>query len=78
MEAQKLALGKIPGLGSRIDIVLTLVRIRFFFGDHQLIMTHLAKAEMCVFFIPQSLIILSINVPLLPVFLNHTSIPQPN
>jgi len=45
VEAQLLALKKTPGLGSRIDIVLTLVRIGFFFGDHELIKTHLKKAE---------------------------------
>jgi 26S proteasome regulatory subunit N7 len=43
-----LALKKTPGLGSRIDIVLTLVRIGFFFGDHKLITTHFTKAEECV------------------------------
>jgi len=45
VEAQKLALEKTPGLGSRIDIVLTLVRIGFFFGDHALITSNLTKAE---------------------------------
>lgn len=45
MDAQKLALEKTPGLGSRIDIVLTLVRIGFFFGDHGLINTYVTKAE---------------------------------
>ncbi|EGN95771.1 hypothetical protein SERLA73DRAFT_186989 [Serpula lacrymans var. lacrymans S7.3] len=45
IEAQKLALEKTPGLGSRIDIVLTLVRIGFFFGDNNLIADNLAKAE---------------------------------
>ncbi|KAF8644775.1 hypothetical protein AX16_008281 [Volvariella volvacea WC 439] len=45
IEAQNLALEKTPGLGSRIDIVLTLVRIGFFFGDHQLITENLKKAE---------------------------------
>lgn len=45
MAAQKLALEKTPGLGSRIDIVLTLTRIGFFFGDHELITEHLTKAE---------------------------------
>ncbi|KAI0064502.1 PCI-domain-containing protein [Artomyces pyxidatus] len=45
VDAQKLALEKTPGLGSRIDIVLTLVRIGFFFGDNQLISDNLAKAE---------------------------------
>ncbi|KAG5725430.1 26S proteasome non-ATPase regulatory subunit 6 [Termitomyces sp. T112] len=45
IEAQRLALEKTPGLGSRIDIVLTLVRIGFFFGDNDLIMTSLSKAE---------------------------------
>ncbi|EIW51777.1 PCI-domain-containing protein [Trametes versicolor FP-101664 SS1] len=45
VEAQKLALEKTPGLGSRIDIVLTLVRIGFFFGDHDMITQHLTQAE---------------------------------
>ncbi|THH13836.1 hypothetical protein EW146_g6437 [Bondarzewia mesenterica] len=45
VESQELALEKTPGLGSRIDIVLTLVRIGFFFGDNQLITTNLSKAE---------------------------------
>ncbi|KAF8343360.1 PCI-domain-containing protein [Amanita rubescens] len=43
--AQKLALEKTPGLGSRIDIVLTLIRIGFFFGDHDVITSNLKKAE---------------------------------
>jgi 26S proteasome regulatory subunit N7 len=37
IEAQQLALEKTAGLGSRIDIVLTLVRIGFFFGDNHLL-----------------------------------------
>jgi hypothetical protein len=41
-------LKKTPGLGSRIDIVLTLVRIGFFFGDHELIKANLKRAEECV------------------------------
>jgi 26S proteasome regulatory subunit N7 len=45
IEAQQLALEKTAGLGSRIDIVLTLVRIGFFFGDNQLISTNLTKAD---------------------------------
>ena len=45
MEAQKLALEKTPGLGSRIDIVLTIVRIGFFFGDNDVITENLRKAE---------------------------------
>lgn len=45
IEAQQLALEKTPGLGSRIDIVLTLIRIGFFFGDNDLITTNLTKAE---------------------------------
>ena len=53
MTAQELALEKTPGLGSRIDIVLTLVRIGFFFGDHKLITTHLTKAEKYVAFAMQ-------------------------
>ncbi|KAG0701692.1 26S proteasome subunit RPN7-domain-containing protein [Suillus ampliporus] len=43
--AQKLALEKTPGLGSRIDIVLTLIRLGFFFGDNGLIIENLPKAE---------------------------------
>jgi 26S proteasome regulatory subunit N7 len=43
-----LTLKKTPSLGSRIDIVLTLVQIGFFFGDHKLVTTHLAKAEVYV------------------------------
>ncbi|KAI6038752.1 26S proteasome subunit RPN7-domain-containing protein [Pisolithus marmoratus] len=42
--AQQLALEKTPGLGSRIDITLTLVQIGFF-GDNTLITDNLAKAE---------------------------------
>ncbi|CDO75233.1 hypothetical protein BN946_scf184895.g13 [Trametes cinnabarina] len=45
IEAQKVALEKTPGLGSRIDIVLTLIRISFFFNDHELILQHLAQAD---------------------------------
>ena len=45
IEAQQLALEKTAGLGSRIDIVLTLVRIGLFFGDNQLISTNLTKAD---------------------------------
>ncbi|RPD56384.1 PCI-domain-containing protein [Lentinus tigrinus ALCF2SS1-7] len=45
VEAQKLALEKTPGLGSRIDIVLTLIRIGFFFGDHEMITQYLQQAE---------------------------------
>ncbi|KAH9900791.1 PCI-domain-containing protein [Cubamyces lactineus] len=45
VEAQKLALEKTPGLGSRIDIVLTLIRIGFFFNDHEMITQHLTQAE---------------------------------
>ncbi|KAI6043276.1 26S proteasome subunit RPN7-domain-containing protein [Pisolithus marmoratus] len=43
--AERLALEKTPGLGSRIDITLTLVRIGFFFGDNTLITDNLARAE---------------------------------
>lgn len=51
VEAQTLALAKTPGLGSRIDIVLTLARIGFFFGDNKLVTDNLAKAEKCAFLI---------------------------
>jgi len=43
--AQDLAFAKTPGVGSKIDIALTMVRIGFFFGDHALIKKHLVKAE---------------------------------
>ncbi|KJA16829.1 hypothetical protein HYPSUDRAFT_46964 [Hypholoma sublateritium FD-334 SS-4] len=45
LEAQKLALEKTPGLGSRIDIVLTIVRIGFFFSDTDVVTSNMAKAE---------------------------------
>ena len=45
LAAQKLALEKTPGLGSRIDIVLTLVRIGFFFGDTEIVTANISKAE---------------------------------
>ncbi|KAJ3930831.1 MAG: 26S proteasome subunit RPN7-domain-containing protein [Lentinula lateritia] len=45
IEAQKLALEKTPGLGSRIDIVLTLVRIGYFWNDESLIVWGLDRAE---------------------------------
>ncbi|KAG1772214.1 PCI-domain-containing protein [Suillus placidus] len=45
--AQKLALEKTPGLGSRIDVALTLIRLGFFFGDNGLITENLPKAERC-------------------------------
>ncbi|KAJ2936264.1 hypothetical protein H1R20_g832, partial [Candolleomyces eurysporus] len=45
LAAQKLALEKTPGLGSRIDIVLTIARIGFFFGDTNLVTEYMAKAE---------------------------------
>ncbi|KAF8185007.1 proteasome 26S subunit [Mycena galopus ATCC 62051] len=43
--AQLLAFEKTPGLGSRIDISLTLVRIAFFWGNRQDITKYLSKAE---------------------------------
>jgi 26S proteasome regulatory subunit N7 len=49
IDAQKLALEKTPGLGSRIDIVMTLIRIGFFWGDHVLTTWGLEKAKACVF-----------------------------
>ena len=49
IDAQKLALEKTPGLGSRIDIVMTLIRIGFFWGDHALTTWGLEKAKACVF-----------------------------
>ncbi|KAJ7090188.1 26S proteasome subunit RPN7-domain-containing protein [Mycena belliarum] len=46
--AQLLAFEKTPGLGSRIDIALTLVRIAFFWGDRQDITKYLSKAEVLI------------------------------
>ena len=43
--AQELAFEKTPGVGSKIDIVLTLVRIGPLFGDHLLISKNLTRAE---------------------------------
>jgi len=40
-----LALEKTPGLGSKIDLVLTLIRVGFFFSDQELIKENLTKAE---------------------------------
>ena len=45
LEAQKVVLEKTAGLGSRIDIVLTNIRIGLFFGDHKYISENMAKAE---------------------------------
>lgn len=45
IEAQKLALEKTPGIGGKIDIVLTLVRIGFFWADNDLTVWGLEKAE---------------------------------
>ncbi|KAG7446757.1 proteasome 26S subunit [Guyanagaster necrorhizus] len=48
VDAQKVALEKTPGLGSRIDIALTIVRIGFFWLDRPLVMWGLDKAEKMV------------------------------
>lgn len=45
IEAQTTALEKTGGVGSKIDIALTLVRIGFFFALPELIKEYLAKAE---------------------------------
>ena len=45
MPALTLALEKTPGLGSKIDLVLTFIRIGFFFWDQTLIKDNLAKAD---------------------------------
>ncbi|PPQ83542.1 hypothetical protein CVT25_006941 [Psilocybe cyanescens] len=42
---KQLALKKTPGLGSRIDITLTIVRIGFFFNDNKIITSNMADAE---------------------------------
>jgi len=49
LEAQKLALEKTPGLGSRIDIALTLVRIGLFFSDTEIVTTNISKAEKYIY-----------------------------
>ncbi|EKM54947.1 uncharacterized protein PHACADRAFT_255184 [Phanerochaete carnosa HHB-10118-sp] len=45
LEAQKIALEKTAGLGSKIDMALTMIRIGLFFGDNDLIQEYMAKAE---------------------------------
>jgi 26S proteasome regulatory subunit N7 len=50
LQAQNLALEKTPGLGSRIDITLTIVRLGFFFSDTEIVTTNMDKAEKCVYF----------------------------
>ena len=51
---KKLALAKTPGLGSRINITLTIVRLGFFFSDTEIVTTNMDKAEKCV--VPPSLL----------------------
>ncbi|KLO09707.1 proteasome 26S subunit [Schizopora paradoxa] len=43
--AQELAFEKTAGVGSKIDISLTLIRLGFFFGDHALITSNITRAE---------------------------------
>jgi len=43
--AQNLASSKTPGVGARIDISITLVRIGFFFNDYKLIESNITAAE---------------------------------
>ncbi|KAG2363378.1 26S proteasome subunit RPN7-domain-containing protein, partial [Suillus spraguei] len=43
--AQKLALEKMHGLASRVDIALTLIQLGFFFGDNGFITENLLKTE---------------------------------
>ncbi|KAF8513026.1 proteasome 26S subunit [Hysterangium stoloniferum] len=45
LPALELALEKSPGLGTKIDLVLTLVRVGFFFADQTLVKVNLAKAD---------------------------------
>jgi len=45
VEALKLALTKTPGLGARIDLTLTLVRVGLFFNDRALTEANLSAAE---------------------------------
>jgi len=43
--AQELAFEKTAGVGTKIDIALTLIRIGFFFGDHSIITSNTTRAE---------------------------------
>ncbi|KIY50016.1 PCI-domain-containing protein [Fistulina hepatica ATCC 64428] len=48
LAAQRLALEKSSGVGSKIDIVLTFIRIGFFFGDYALVQEYLDRADALV------------------------------
>ncbi|CDZ97313.1 26S proteasome regulatory complex, subunit RPN7/PSMD6 [Phaffia rhodozyma] len=48
LAALELALEKTPGIGARIDIVLTIIRVGFFFNDNNIITTNLPKASVLV------------------------------
>ncbi len=55
--AQELAFEKTAGVGTKIDIALTLIRIGFFFGDHSIITSNTTRAEECVHIILTTLCI---------------------
>lgn len=48
VKAHEVALEKTPGLGSKIDLRLSLIRIGFFFGDNDLIVKEIANAKASV------------------------------
>ncbi|KAK4056051.1 proteasome regulatory particle subunit [Microbotryomycetes sp. JL221] len=43
--AHEEAIEKTPGLGTKIDLRLTMIRIGFFYGDHQIISTNVDKTQ---------------------------------
>lgn len=45
LAALAVALEKTAGIGARIDIKLTIIRIGFFFADHALVEEYLPKAD---------------------------------
>jgi len=45
LAAHEVALEKSAGLGSKIDLRLTMIRVGFFHGDHQIIQSNIDKTE---------------------------------
>merc|ERR1719473_1926350 len=45
LEAYKVAFGKTVGVGGRLDVILTCIRIGFFFGDSELTKQEIEKAK---------------------------------
>lgn len=46
LKAHEIALEKSAGLGSKIDLRLTMIRIGFFHADHAVIQTNIDKAAL--------------------------------